>query len=270
MTMKTTLTALSIVGLLVAAAQANVIPVPDYSLVPDGTEYGDSGSHAVFEDQRFDVNAANGGTIVNGSFPVVFLVSTFSFGEDTGADVNLNFTASLGQSRLGIQVKVNGEVRSTGDGQDSLLDYDFGSSLAGQDVTIIGKFEFDANNNVAYGRSNNSEDSFATFWINPTTASEEGSGWKLLPGNPPTDPNPNLKGDFTSNLWNSSSFHLLRQRIDNNGTPETAGTTSILDTTILTGDDATFENALLAAGIPEPASLALMGLGGLMMVKRRR
>jgi hypothetical protein len=82
--------------------------------------------------------------------------------------------------------------------------------------------------------------------------------------------NANFTGDVAGHPWNSSQFFLLRQRIDNNFTPGTAGNTSILNTKVLTGSDATFANALALATIPEPSAALLGGLGALLLLRRRR
>lgn len=265
--MKTYLTVLVALMLLtVGSAHAAVLSVPDYTLVPDGTEYGSSSHYLSTEDQRYDVNANNGGTIVNAGSPVAYYVTTFEFGAGTSADIYLNFTASVGQDRLGLLVRSNGTFVSWGDGTNG-TDLDLGSSLAGETITIIGKFEYDANNSDTYGQSNASNDSFATFWINPTPSSTEGSG---LPDGYEGVANANFAGDFASNVWNSSSFYLLKQRIDNNSTLAGNGSSSILNTTVLTGSDATFANALALATVPEPASLATGLLGLTMLVVRRR
>jgi len=82
--------------------------------------------------------------------------------------------------------------------------------------------------------------------------------------------NANYTGDVSSRPWNSSGFETFRQRIANNSTPDTAGDSSILNTTIFTGTDATFANALAAATIPEPSTALLGGLGLLALLRRRR
>ena len=251
--------------LAVGTADAAVLSVPDFSLTPNST----SDSPV----QTYDVNTNNGGTIVKNGDPVAYFVTTFTFGTDTRADLQLNFAASLGQDRLGIRVTDNGFASSTGDGSDTSNEFDFDGAgtnspgtMAGQTVTIIGKFSFDANNSVTYSQSNASNDTFATFWINPTSSAEEGSG---LPDGYAGVANANFKGDFASSLWNSSSFFLLEQRIFNNGTLTGSGDSAIVNTTLLTGADATFANALALATIPEPSTLALMGLGGLLIARRR-
>lgn len=265
---KTLLTALTATAALAAgSAQASVLAVPDYTLVPDGTDYGNSGSYLVTEDQRYDVNANNSGTVVKSTDPVAYFVTTFSFGAGTSADIYLNFTASAGQDRLGIQFKSNGTANVWGGGGNSTSAYDFGGSVAGETITIIGKFEYDATFSDTYSQANASNDTLATFWINPTGSATEGSG---APDGYEGVVNANFTGDLAGKAWNSSSFYLLKQRIDNNNTLGGNGSSAILNTTVLTGSDATFANALALATVPEPTSLALLGLGGLLIARRRR
>jgi len=255
-----------------AYSQAAVISVADYTLVPDSTNYGDSNANTVLQDQRTDINTANGGTIVKSTDPVAFYVTTFSFGTSTSADIYLNFTASAGQDRLGIKATVGGIFTVHGGG-GSAQTFNIGSGLAGQTVTIIGKFLFDATHSDTYGRNNASDDTIATFWINPTVSDTEGSGLPdgyLKQNGSGTVPNANFTGDVAGQPWNSSEYFLLRQRIDNNFTPGTAGNTSILNTKVLTGPDATFANALTLATIPEPSAALLGGLGMLALLRRRR
>lgn len=260
-----------------ASSQAAVISIADYTLVPDGTNYGSSNANlpAAQEAVLTNIQTANGGqTIVNADFPVVYVVTTFSFGNATLADIQINFSASGGQDRLGFRITDNGFADTPGDGTNT-TDLDLNgagsnpaSTMAGQTVTIIGKFEYNADYSTIYGRSNASEDSFATFWINPSVSDTEGSG---RPDGANGVANANFTGHFASNLWNSSSFVLLEQRIFNNSTPGTAGSSAILNTTVLTGPtDATFANALALATIPEPSAALLGGLGALLLLRRRR
>jgi hypothetical protein len=250
-----------------SSAHATILTVPDFSLTPDGTTASPL--------QTYDINANNPGSIVNSTFPVAYFVTRFVFGPDTLADIQLNFAASAGQDRLGIRITDNGIANTIGDGADSSIDFDFdgagvnpAGTMAGQTVTIIGKFLYDATFSATYGETNTSNDSFATFWINPTVSALEGSGLPNNYGNPDV-PNANFTGDFASPLWNSSSFFLLEQRIFNNSTPDGNDDSSIVNTTILTGTNATFANAL-ALAIPEPSAALLGGLGLLALLRRRR
>ena len=269
-TIRTTLRNATVIALILGgmavSATAAVIPIADYSLVPDGTNYGSSNHYTSTENQRTDINSLNGGTIVKSTDPVAYYVTTFSFGKDTLAQLNLNFTASVGQERLGLQANANGSFITTGDATNG-TDFNLGL-ISGQTVTIIGKFEYDATNSDTYGQSNVSNDSFATFWINPDQSDTEGSG---MPDGYKGVANANFTGDFASDIWNSSSFYLLQQRINNNLTPGTAGISAILNTTVLTGADATWANALALANVPEPSTMVLAGLGlaGLCLRRRR-
>lgn len=257
MNTKTLLTALTTAATLAAgSANAAVLAVPDFSLTPNGTN--DSPV------QTYDVNTNNGGTVVKSTDQVAYIVTTFTFGAGTSADLQLNFAASAGQDRLGFKATDGGLIQSAGDGSTQTLD--LGSSLAGTSVTILAKFEYDANYSTTYGRTNASEDTFATFWINPDGSELEGSG---RPDGADGVTNTNFEGDLASNLWNSSNFFLLESRIFNNSTPGGNGDSFIENTTLLTGSDATFANAL-ALAVPEPSSLALLGLGGLLIARRRR
>ena len=261
---KSGLTCFVLSAALACGAHGAILNLTDYSLVPDG-----SNSSPL---QTYDVNTNNGGTVVNGSSPVVYVVTTFSFGTGSLANMQVNFTASAGQDRLGVGFTDNGFGFTPGDGTGS-NDFDINggasnpaSFMAGQTVTIVGKFEFDANYSTVYSRSNSSEDSFATFWVNPDGSELEGSG---RPDGADGVANSNFEGDFASNLWNSSSFFLMEQRIFNNSTPGSGGTNSIINTTILTGADATFANAI-ALAIPEPSAATLGLLGSLLLLRRRR
>jgi hypothetical protein len=259
------------------SVQSAVIGITDYTLVPDGTNFVSTNANlpAAQDAANTNIQTANGNqTIVNAAFPVAYIVSTFSFGTGTLADIRINFSASVGQDRLGFRITDNGIASGTGDGNDNSIDFDFdgagtnpASTMAGQTITVIGKFEFDATYSTTYGRTNVSEDSFATFWINPTGSDTEGSG---RPNGADGVANANFTGVFASNLWNSSSFVLLEQRIFNNSTPGTAGASTIGNTTVITGTDATFANALALATIPEPSSALLGGLGLLALLRRRR
>jgi len=259
-----------------SSAQAAIINIADYTLTPDGTNYGSSNHYLNTEEQRTNIKALNDNlATVNAGQPVAYFVTTFTFGTDTLATINLNFGAGLGQERLGISITAAGLAAGSGDGDgyNAFFDYDFGSSIAGETVTIMGKFQFDANNSVTYGETNAGNDTIATFWINPTGATLEGSGIPdgyVRPNGDGPLANANYTGDVSSRPWNSSGFETFRQRIANNSTPDTAGDSSILNTTIFTGTDATFANALAAATIPEPSTALLGGLGLLALLRRRR
>lgn len=275
---KTILTFAALSALAAVTSQAAIINIADYTLTPDGTNYGASNHYLNTEEQRTDIKALNGDpgvATVNASQPVAYFVTTFTFGTDTLATINLNFGAGLGQERLGISISSTGFAVGSGDGDgyNAFFDYSFGGSVAGQTITIMGKFQFDANNSVTYGETNAGNDSIATFWINPTGATLEGSGLPdgyVRPDGLGTIANANYTGDVSSRPWNSSGFETFRQRIANNSTPGTAGASSITNTTILTGTDATFANALALATIPEPSTALLGGLGLLGLLRRRR
>lgn len=259
------------------SAQAAVINIADYTLTPDGTTYGGNNHFTNTEEQRTDIKTPNGGlATVNAAQPVAYFVTTFSFGTGTSATINLNFGAGAGQERLGISVTSAGLAAGSGDGDgySAFYDYDFGSSVAGQTFTILGKFQYDVNNSSTYGETNAGNDTIATFWINPTGSTLEGSGLPdgyTRPDGGGTIANANYTGDVSSKPWNSASFETFRQRIANNSTPGTAGDSSILNTTILTGTDATWSSALTLATVPEPSALSLLGLGlGSLMLRRRR
>lgn len=256
---KNLLTALATTTALAAgSANAAVLSVPNFTLTPNGT----SDSPV----QTYDIaGGVSANSIVKSTDPVAYIVTTFTFGAGTLADLQMNFAASAGQDRLGFKATDDGLIQSYGDGSTKTLN--LGSSLAGTSVTILAKFEFDANYSTTYGRANASEDTFATFWINPTGSETEGSG---RPDGADGVANANFTGDLASNLWNSSAFFLLESRIFNNSTAGGNGDSIIQNTTLLTGSDATFANALALATIPEPSSLALMGLGGLLIARRRR
>lgn len=258
---------LLILPILLGPANAAILSVSNFSLTPDGTTTSPI--------QTYDVNTNNGGTIVKGADPVAYFITTINFGTGTLADVQLNFAASAGQDRLGIKISDNGYAHSTGDGSDTSNDFDFNGGdsnpagfMGGQTVTVLVKIQYDSTYSATYGESNASNDAFATVWINPTGSSLEGSG---LPDGYGSVSNTNFKGDYSSILWNSSDYHLFEQRIFNNSTPGTAGATSITNTTILTGSDATWSNAIaLATAVPEPSSVVLGLLGALLLLRRKR
>lgn len=273
---RSTLIFAALSALVAVTSQAAIINIADYTLVPDGTNFGSSNAFGSTEEQRTNIKDLNNNlATVNAGQPVAYFVTTFTFGTNTLATINLNFGAALGQERLGITITSTGFAAGSGDGDayNAFFDYDFGGSVAGQTITIMGKFQFDVNNSDIYGQTNAGNDTIATFWINPTGATLEGSGIPdgyVRPDGFGTIANANYTGDVSSRPWNSSGFETFRQRIANNSTPGTAGASSITNTTILTGSDATFANALALATIPEPSTALLGGLGMLALLRRRR
>ena len=227
------------------SVHAAVISIADVTATPDGstTRFG----------ANYNVQAANGGVkILNNTaaatdVEVAYLVATFNFGTATLADIGIGFdhatpiASDLTPSRMGVEARDGGVVTWFGGVAQNT---DLGSSLAGQSITLIIKYDF---NEVLRGTSTST---VGTFWINPTTSSTEGAG------------------DVVSSAWNSNSFTALILYIDNESTPGTAGASSITNTTLLTGADATFANAL-AIAIPEPRA-ALLGVIGLLALLRRR
>ncbi len=256
--MKSTLLAL-FVTLAASTAQAAIINIADYSLTPDGTNVA-----TTF--QNTNVNTLNGGPVLPGSgTPVVYYVTTYTFGANSNAHLQTQFFANEASApRLGIEVNDDGLVTILGSGNTNVsptffqTNFNLGQDLAGQTVTLLAKLSYDANNSVTNSQTNASNDTIMNVWVNPTSASVEGSGL--------------YAGDLHT-IWNSAGFNWFRQNIQNQNTPGTAGDSSITNTVILTGSDATFANALAVATIPEPSSVALLGLGGLgglLMLRRRR
>jgi hypothetical protein len=240
----------------VSSAHAAVISINDYTLVPDGTQFGSNNPNlpAAQEAQLSNVQTLNGGTAVlptgnatTNTTSTVYMVSSFVFGTGTAADMYLNFAASVGQDRLGISISNAGIATIVGRG-NPLPTFNLNQSMAGATVTILLEYLYDFNRNTT-----NADDTLLNVWINPTGS---------------TAPSNGLAAGDLNTVWNSSSFVFLEQRIDNNATPGTAESSSILNTTILTGTDATFANAI--ALIPEPSAALLGGLGLLALLRRRR
>lgn len=227
----------------VGAAYAATISLSDYSFTPDGSTSTNI--------QQTDIATPNGGNVLpaGASTHVAYLVTTYNFGEVSDAHLQTSFRATGGQPRLGIRIQDTGQVEFTGTGDSTRTSFNFSQDMAGQTVVLLAKLHYDPTHNVTYGKTNANDDTLMNVWVNPTASSVEGSGQSA--------------GDMQT-VWNSATFGFFNQEILNQSTPGTAGASSITDTVILTGSDATFANALQAAGVagvPEPTSLALLGLG---------
>ncbi|HSP41503.1 MAG TPA: invasin domain 3-containing protein [Luteolibacter sp.] len=214
-------------------SQAVNIDVADFSLTPDGgTTVGV---------QNTNINTPNGGTVLPASgTPVVYVVSTFTFGTDSDAHLQWQFYVNETTApRLGVEIQDTGLVQFLGSGDTTRTNFNFNQDMAGQTVTLLAKLSYDANNNVTYEKSGASDDTILNVWINPTGSSVEGSG---------------LSAGDMSTIWNSAGFNWFRQIIQNQSTPGTSGDSSITDTWVLTGANATFANALALAqgGTPPP------------------
>lgn len=258
--MKTkSLATIAIISALTAAsAHAAVLSIDDYTLVPDGTQFGSnnptypSNAPAGQEAQITDLRPLNGNAVVlpASATQTVYMVTTFTFGETTAADFYLNFAHINGADRLGINISNAGIANIIGGGTSPSVDLAPGPlTMAGQTVTLLFEYLYDVNRNAS------ADDTLLNVWINPTGS---------------TLPSGGLAAGDLNRVWNSAGFAYLEQRIDNNATPGTAGSSSILNTTILTGTDATFSNALALATIPEPSAALLGALGFLALLRRRR
>ena len=221
------------------SCQAAEIDLPDYSLVPDG-------QNLTTTIQNTNVSTLNGGSVLPGSgTPVVYVVSTFSFGAASDAHLQWQFYVNeTSAPRLGVEVNDDGLVQFLGSNDSTRTSFNLARNMAGETITLLAKLSYDQNHNVTYGKANASDDTVMNVWVNPTGSDVEGSG---------------LSAGDLSTIWNSAGFNWFRQVIQNQLTPGTAGASSITSTTILTGADATFANALsLATGgaPPGPVSAA--------------
>lgn len=255
---KTLFTGLSLMAALgVGTAQAAVIPVADLTQTPT--------TNAT---QQNDVATPNGGVIndnVDGT--LAYYVTTFVFGSESQAHLETFFEFSAGQDRTGIRVQDTGRVDFTNQGDPGDTTFDIGGGggvgfMAGQTVTLLVRTYWHSTNDGLRATLGTSDDILFNAWVNPTGSATETA---VTPG----DANMLNDGDLHT-LWNANDFFFLTQEILNQGTPGTGGDNSIINTTVLTGSDATFANALALATIPEPASLALVGFGGLLIASRRR
>lgn len=242
--MRTILTTVLALFLMAGTANAAVIGIADLTATPDGSTTRAS--------QNYDVETPNGSTKVlldtasPGETEIAYVVTTFNFGTGTSADIGFGFDHTFSvpdsaPSRIGVEARDGGVVTFFNAGVNS--NTDLGSSLAGQSLTLLVKLDLDD--------SRGGNDTIGSFWINPTLSSTQGAA------------------DVVNGAWNSENFSELILYIDNESTPGTARTSSINNTTLLTGTDATFSNAL-ALATPEPTSLAVVGLGGLLIAGRRR
>lgn len=232
--------------LATSSAQAAVVNLPNYSLVPNGTNL------TAFEDTNVSV-LNNGANLPTTAANVIYFVTTLTFGANSTARLEAGFRHSNGAARLGVDANHDGIVRIIG--TSPLPSFNLGQSLAGQTITLLAKLNYDPTHSDTYGQSNVSNDTIMNVWVNPTASTVEGSGLTA--------------GDLNT-IWNSAAFTFFRHTVYNQSTPDTAGTSGITNTVILTGGDATFANALAIATIPEPTTALLGSLGLLALLRRRR
>ena len=245
--MKTTtqLAALIVIaGLAAGPVSATEISLSDLSLTPDG-------STAVVTN-FVNINTLNGGSNVLATSPsTVYVVTTFTWGTNSDAHMSVLFNFdgpgdAYDRARIGFRVNDDGLVESFNTGT-GYIDYDgltnqpkrttvnLSQDMAGQSLTLIAKLHYDTTNGETYnskltnGTNAFGDDTLMNVWVNPTSASVEGAG--------------PAAGDLYA-LWNSYNFKGFKQIIENQSTPGSAGASSIADTVILTGADATWANAL--------------------------
>ncbi|MEO0475046.1 MAG: PEP-CTERM sorting domain-containing protein [Planctomycetota bacterium] len=260
-------------ALSAGTSDAAQISLAGASLTPDDTN--------AIETTFSDINTPNGGSSVLGNPDTVYLITTFSWGLGSDAHMTARFNfdapgASNDRGRAGISAEDTGVFSWAGTGAN-VLDYptnsissrtnfDLAQDMAGQTVTILVKFYREGGGagdistlynirNGNNGNPSNGSDVLMNAWINLDANDVEGSGLSA--------------GDMYA-LWNIGDMNGFKEIVENRSTPSTAGDSSISNTVILTGSDATFANALLAAGVPEPGSLALLAMGCLLIARRRR
>jgi len=246
---KITLTTLIALPLAVGSLQAATIGITDISLTPDGT--------TATEELQTDIATPNGGNVLPAGADThdVYVVTTYTFGADSDAHFLSRFNATGTQPRLGVEVNNDGLVQFVSSGDGDRTNFNLSQDMAGTTITLLIKQNYNPTNNVTYGKANGPDDTLMNIWVNPTGSSTEGSG---------------LTAGDMSTIWNSATYGFYTHTIQNQSTPGTAGDSSILNTTILTGADATFSNALALATVPEPSALGLIGLAGLTLLLRRR
>lgn len=241
---------LVLAGLMVGSAQATIITVPDFSFTPDGSANAPT--------DITDIYTPNGNAAVlpAGSTSLAYVVTKFDFGISSDAHLRAQFLASGQQNRIGVEINDDGLVSTAGTGGSNRTTFNLSQDMAGQTVTLLIKLDYNVNYDTSLGLTpiGANDDTLMNVWVNPTVSSVEGSGISA--------------GDLYA-LWNSAGFWWWKNTVFNQSTPPSAGASSIIDTVILTGADATFANALSAAGIPEPSTAILAGLG-LMSVCFRR
>ena len=251
------------------SAHAAVISITDYSLAPNGLNEA-----TTFQHTNLGSNIFSG---VNGA--VIYVVSTFTFGTASDAHLQWAFSNSATvANRMGIEVQDTGLVQTFNTNSGILQNISPTTpkrttvnlgEMAGQTITLVAKFYYntavssDLGARTAAlpgGSETTADDTIMNLWINPDNTDVEGdtSSHAAMIGN----------GDMYA-VWNSTSFSYFRQTIQNQLTPGTSGTSTIGDTTILTGANATFANAMTLA-IPEPRAALLGGLGLLALLRRRR
>ena len=223
---------LSIALLGLAAAlpsQAFEIPIADFVKTPDGSTTAFS--------QGTDVKALNGNvSVLNSDGEVIYVIATYNFG--LGSDVHLDAgfstsTAPTSANRLGIRIEDTGQVTWLGSGDPSRTSFNFAKDMgadtgggSGETVTVLMRIDWDASRV-------GSPPNLGSAWINPAFSSEEGVGLERDAGD-------------MSTIWDSKQFSGFAQVISNQSTPAppAAGDSSITDTVILTGADASFPRAL--------------------------